>query len=53
MLLVESSNELRETTGVHVEDALINTSCDGLAYLILSNPSGVSCQIEVTLGVVQ
>ncbi len=53
-LLVESSNELIKTTGVHVEETLIDASRDGSTYLILSNPSGVSCHVEenTCLGVV-
>ena len=35
--MVEPSNELPETAGVCLEEALINASNDGLAYLVLSN----------------
>ena len=54
ILMVEPSDELRESTGVHIEEALINTSSDGVAYLVLSNPNGVSCQVDVNacIGVV-
>ena len=38
------SSELSETAGVWLEEALINASNDGLAYLVLSNTNGVSCQ---------
>ena len=43
-----------KSTGVHIEEALINTSSDGVAYLVLSNPNGVSCQVDVNacIGVV-
>ena len=44
--IVEPSSELSETVGVCLEEALINASNDGLAYLVLSNTNGVSCQID-------
>ena len=47
MLLVEPSDELRETTGLELAEALVNASSDGIAYLVLSNPTGVSCQLDV------
>jgi len=45
-LMVEPSSELSETAGVCLEEALIDASNDGLAYLVLSNTNGVSCQID-------
>ena len=45
-LMVEPSSKLSETVGVCLEEALINASNDGLAYLVLSNTNGVSCQID-------
>ena len=45
-LMVESSCELSDTAGVCLEEALINASSDGFAYLVLSNTNGVSCQID-------
>jgi len=45
-LMVEPSSELSETAGVCLEEALINASNDGLAYLVLSSTNGASCQID-------
>ena len=45
-LMVEPSCELSDTAGVCLEEALINASNDGFAYLVLSNTNGVSCQID-------
>ena len=45
-LLVEPSSELAERAGVCLEEALIKSSNDGLAYLVLSNTNGVSCHID-------
>ena len=45
-LLVEPSSELTERAGVCLEEALIKSSNDGLAYLVLSNTNGVSCHID-------
>ena len=44
--MVEPSSKLSETAGVCLEEALINASNDDLAYLVLSNTNGVSCQID-------
>ena len=45
-LLVEPLVGLEHAQGVTVEEALISNSDDGLASLVVSNPSGVSCQVE-------
>lgn len=44
-LLVELIADLEHALGVHVDEALIRTSDDGLASLVVSNTSGVSCQV--------
>ena len=44
-LLVEPLADLERALGVHVDEALISTSDDGLASLVVSNSSGVSCQV--------
>ena len=47
MLLVEPSTELRETTGLQLTEALVNASSDGLVCIVLSNPTGVPCQLDM------
>lgn len=44
-LLMEPLRDLERTTGVQLDEALISASRDGLSHLVVSNATGVSCQM--------
>ena len=45
-LLVEHSPEVEESIGIVIADALIEPREDGLALLVVCNPSGCSCSLD-------